>query len=276
MTEDKTYKKGLLIRYPKLIEDEYSAKLVMYVKSLKISIREYILNNKKFIKSYEFAIRGNDVSDDLDNYIKSILAYSSIKAFLLIKQLDKLSKKVNTFSKNIVSKYVDSAPLVTKNIKKEIKMWLSENVDLIMSISVLMLAKVKNIVHSSLRNSDNINALKKELSKVETSTDNRAKLIARDQIGKLNSRIVRQRHLDLGIQEYQWITCQDEKVRPSHRALSKKICSWNNVDIYKLNPNDNKWKKRDSIGGVLKHPEEDFNCRCTSIAIIPNFLGGIA
>lgn len=52
--------------------------------------------------------------------------------------------------------------------------------------------------------------------------DARARLIARDQTGKLTADLNRIRHEQAGIDEYIWRTSQDERVRPRHRDLEGK------------------------------------------------------
>jgi len=270
-----SYRKGLVMLYPRSIEMEYKRKLLIYVKDIKLAVRDYIIGSSSFASSYQFAIRKDDINDDLDNIIKAILAYASTKAFMLISSLNSLANKINIFNLNIFKKFIKSVPEITDKIKEEIKMWVSENIDLIVNIPVLMMTKIKDTIHSSVRESDSMMSLKEGLRAVEVSTEKRAKFIARDQVGKLNGNIVRQRNLGLGITEYEWLTSRDERVRHSHKVLQGKICSWDNLDIYKNKFNDKKWNKRSSIGGVHMHPEEDYNCRCTSIAIIPSFVGSV-
>lgn len=52
--------------------------------------------------------------------------------------------------------------------------------------------------------------------------DSRARLIARDQTGKLTSDLNRIRQEQAGIESYIWRTSQDERVRPRHRDLQGK------------------------------------------------------
>jgi uncharacterized protein with gpF-like domain len=121
---------------------------------------------------------------------------------------------------------------------------------------------------------------------------NRAKLIAADQMGTLNGQLTRQIDLSLGIKEYEWLTSNDQRVRPatglkgtktkrrsqkvsslsnpSHRALEGKICSWDDPTIYK-NPGETQWRKRSTIGAELLHPGQAIRCRCTSASIVEGF-----
>jgi SPP1 gp7 family putative phage head morphogenesis protein len=46
-----------------------------------------------------------------------------------------------------------------------------------------------------------------------------ARRLARDQIGKLNSRVTMARHEELGIKRFGWQSMRDNRVRPAHRHL---------------------------------------------------------
>jgi SPP1 gp7 family putative phage head morphogenesis protein len=78
----------------------------------------------------------------------------------------------------------------------------------------------------------------------------RAELIARDQTLKTNAAITQTRQVQAGVEEYEWSTSLDERVRDEHRALEGQRFAWNNPP---------------SVG----HPGEDFQCRCVAIPVIP-------
>lgn len=82
----------------------------------------------------------------------------------------------------------------------------------------------------------------------------RAQLIARDQIGKFNGQLTKQRQTGIGVEEYDWATSRDARVRPSHAALDGKRFSW---------------KKPPDVG----HPGEDYQCRCSAIPVMDKFFG---
>lgn len=77
---------------------------------------------------------------------------------------------------------------------------------------------------------------------------NRAKLIARDQIGKLNGQLSEMRHKAAGIVSYKWLTMHDERVRPTHRARDGRIYSWNDSGI---------------------KPGQEIRCRCVASPEFP-------
>lgn len=57
--------------------------------------------------------------------------------------------------------------------------------------------------------------------------ESRARLIARDQIGKLNGELTEKRQQALGITSYIWRTADDERVRDSHREKEGEKFFWN-------------------------------------------------
>ncbi len=46
-----------------------------------------------------------------------------------------------------------------------------------------------------------------------TISNSRAKLLARDQVGKLNGRLTQRRQQDIGVEMYIWSTSRDERMR---------------------------------------------------------------
>ena len=84
-------------------------------------------------------------------------------------------------------------------------------------------------------------------------TENRAKLIARDQTSKMNAAFNQERQQQVGIERYEWSTSQDERVRESHADMDGKTCEWANPPI---------------VDGEPVHAGEAINCRCTALPIV--------
>ncbi len=86
-------------------------------------------------------------------------------------------------------------------------------------------------------------------------SDNRAALIARDQIGKFYGQQNNLRARALGLKRYRWATSNDDRVRDDHRALEGKIFEY------------------DGPGAPgIGHPGEDYNCRCGDDPIFEDLL----
>lgn len=79
---------------------------------------------------------------------------------------------------------------------------------------------------------------------------NRAKLIARDQVSKTIGSLTRVRNQQIGIQEYEWVTSHDERVRSSHAMLSGTRHRW------------------DTPPPETGHPGHSIQCRCVARPII--------
>lgn len=123
---------------------------------------------------------------------------------------------------------------------------VAANIALINSIPQQYLDKVEQAVMASLQ-AGTLNAtLADDLLKIEGVTKNRAKLIARDQLGKINSRLSQIRQQSLGITHYFWSTSHDERVRDRHRRWDGDRIAWDTP----------------TIDG---HPGQAIQCRCTAI-----------
>lgn len=123
---------------------------------------------------------------------------------------------------------------------------VAANVSLINSIPQQYLDRVEQAVMASLQAGTLNETLADELAKIEGVTRNRAKLIARDQLGKINSRLSQVRQQSLGITHYFWSTSQDERVRKRHARWDGDRIAWDTP----------------TIDG---HPGQAIRCRCTAI-----------
>lgn len=75
--------------------------------------------------------------------------------------------------------------------------------------------------------------------------------LTRDQTSKTISGLNQARQQELSIERYEWLTAQDERVRPKHVANSGQIFRWDDP------PPD------------TGHPGDDVLCRCVAVAVMP-------
>jgi SPP1 gp7 family putative phage head morphogenesis protein len=127
------------------------------------------------------------------------------------------------------------------------------NVALIESIPAEYLARVRGAVTHAFSRGLRHDALAEEIQRIGEVTKRRAKLIARDQLGRMNSAFNRVRQQDVGIREYDWSTSHDKRVRASHAALDG---------------SRQKWASPPLIEGRPLHPGDDYLCRCAAIPVI--------
>lgn len=129
-------------------------------------------------------------------------------------------------------------------LKQEIKAFTKNNVSLIKSIPEQSFSRIEQQVTRAAQRGILTSDLSKTLQKEYDVTENRAKLIARDQLSKFNSDLTQSRQKSVGVTKYTWSTSMDERVRDSHAEKEGKVFSWNDP------PAD------------TGHPGEDYNCRC--------------
>lgn len=125
-----------------------------------------------------------------------------------------------------------------------------ENVALIKTIPEEYFKRIETIVFTGTTQGRRATSMIQEIQKVGKVTENRARLIARDQSSKLNSALNQQRSQNLGVEEYVWRTAGDERVRDSHKTKNGKVFRWDNP------PKD------------TGHPGQDIQCRCVAQPII--------
>lgn len=138
--------------------------------------------------------------------------------------------------------------------------FVRRNVKLIKSIPKQLFADVQAELTDAWNVGRDRAVLARNIEERFDVTENRAKLIARDQVSTLFSQVNQKRQRDLGITRYEWDTAQDERVRgdpgglypdavPSHYDRQGEVFSYDDPPE----------------GG---HPGEAINCRCVAVPII--------
>ena len=142
---------------------------------------------------------------------------------------------------------IDFSGLMSDSVLQEaVDEAVAANISLINSIPQQYLDRVEQAVMASLQAGTLNDTLADELKTIKGVTDSRAKLIARDQLGKINSRLSQVRQQSLGITHYYWSTSHDERVRARHRRWDGDLIAWDSP----------------TIDG---HPGQAIQCRCTAI-----------
>lgn len=165
--------------------------------------------------------------------------------------------QVNTANKKRFYKAMESAIGIdvqsivqNENLSDILVAKTQENVALIRSIPEELLKKIEVIVYEGTTQGSTPGSMISEIRKAYKVSENRAKLIARDQTSKLNSAFNQQRQQNLGVEEYVWVTADDDRVRKDHADKNGKVFRWDKP------PKD------------TGHPGEDINCRCIAQPLI--------
>ncbi len=133
-----------------------------------------------------------------------------------------------------------------EGVQVQIEASIADNIDLIKTIPKEYHERIKKAVTKGINQGDDFFSIRKSLLEIGESTDKRAKLIARDQVAKLNAAVTETRQKKMGITHYFWRDSSDERVRPTHLKNDGKRFAW------------------DSPPAVTGHPGEDIQCRCTA------------
>lgn len=264
------FRKPPAILSPINIGREYKNDLLKIVHKIESEIRENIINQLSYIiKDAPFRedawidvlqYNTNRIRKFVSNIIGDVSSLSSDVAFKVNmwnkKQINKVIKRVIGVDIVIDETFIDDS----------IKSFVSDNVNLIDSLSVETINSIESIIVRGVRGGKNIERIKNEiLSKTNLkqgkfkNVENRAALIARDQVNKLNADLNRMRQKEIGINQYIWRTALDERVRDSHRILEGRRMSWDNPNIY-ITSNNRRIPR--PTNSVHLHPGQDINCRC--------------
>ena len=146
-----------------------------------------------------------------------------------------------------------------------VRSFIKQNVSLIKSIGTQNHDQIVDIIHRGIRGGKTHGTVAEEIFGRFDVSKSKARLIARDQIAKLNSDLSKQRLSDAGIKKYYWDTAHDERVRgrpdglypkarPSHWAQQGKIYDLDGPGA----PN-------------LGHPGQPIQCRCVMVPVFDRF-----
>lgn len=149
---------------------------------------------------------------------------------------------------------------------------IARNVNLIKTIPSRHFSDIDNLVRDAVSKGELSATLKKKIQEVSKASRNRARLIARDQIGKLTANIEEARQRKVGVIEYIWRTSQDSRVRSfsnsngysDHKRLEGIIIQWNDPPVTVF---------RGKRAGEKHHAGTDIQDRCHPEAIYDDITG---
>ena len=143
--------------------------------------------------------------------------------------------------------------LGNRGLKEKLVSFESKNLRLIKDVDEQYLrqveGKVVDAVRRGVRHEEFADIIEDRLGVAQS----RAKLIARDQIGSLNGELTSQRHQELGVSRFMWMTADDERVRDLHDLLGEQIFEYSDP------PSE----------GV---PGQPINCRCWARPMISDLI----
>ncbi|MGG7074339.1 minor capsid protein [Campylobacter sp. 9BO] len=188
-----------------------------------------------------------------------------IMANLGIKQTQNLTPLTPNQNKPNIESIIENSP----KVKDKLDEYIAKNVSLITSVKNEYLSDVEKAIRANYLQSGHIKNLSTMIDERTNVSKSRARLIARDQIGKLNADLTQERHAELGIKFYIWDTSHDEAVRKTHANINGKLCRYDDDTVYS-DDGGKTWKKRTAQMPKAK-PGKEIQCRCSAIAYLGDF-----
>lgn len=256
---NKRFKIGKSLR-PKSIkplEREYFKILKLIINKIKELFKEEVANQiGSIIREYQSERPKKDSfkSDDFIDSIEQAFKNAKLKFNAVFndeeyaKYADQIASKTNRYNKNNFDsnlKKILGINIVASEpwLASQIKSFTKSNVALIKSIPEDAFSKLEQKVIRDITAGKLTKEISEDLQNTFDVTENRAALIARDQVGKFNGNLNELRQKSVGVEKYIWRTSMDERVRPDHAEREGEEFNWDNA------PEDG-------------HPGEPINCRC--------------
>ena len=150
----------------------------------------------------------------------------------------------------------------------EVNKFVIENVSLIRSVPERGLFDIEQMLYREAKRRLSPKEMMAKLKEQFDITDNRAELIAIDQVLKFNGSLTELRQRGLGVKRYTWRTVGDQRVRgnpggkypnarPSHYALDGQVFEWKKPPI-------------SGTKGERLNPGMPIRCRCYAEPIFEN------
>lgn len=251
-------------RYPKGISLSYSAFLVSGQRKINAEIKSRLAAMASIL----------DVGRRIDSARVDDLADDIVVAFRALREtVQKLSSAtegvlrigitnhgVKTLQFNAAKYFSPTMRLLgignaSASVERSIlKGWVFENTSLVTNMNVEQLGKLETLFLRALRDGSRSAQIQADVAAVVDGNVNRARLIARDQIGKLNGQLDRQKQTEAGLDSYVWRGALDERERPAHVAREGKVFKW-------------------SQPPVDGHPGQPVQCRCSPEPNLQPLLG---
>ncbi len=257
-------------RYPESIEREYIRLVDGYMSMYKKMLIKYIEELKKALIAQHRIQRikkhhadGDEIQELIDNIFKrmSTEIQSKDKSFGLRRKLESLAHMTRELSINEWKKMCKATLGIDiledyylgEFYKQTLDIWIQDNINLIVTVPKESLSDMQKIVTEGFKSGSTVTDITKQIQAAYGMSKRHARLIARDQLGKLNAQLAKKQQQEAGVDEYTWSTSRDSRVRDSHRHLEGKTCRWDDPPVV------------DERTGRRCHPSEDYQCRCIAI-----------
>ena len=278
--------------YPIVIEREYAKYISNTIKRTADSAIELL---RPFLMKYTPAHTDSidseldDIMSRLEEELGVIYGTNALSSGMLFRTLEQIAEQI--LGKN--SAFMQSEIKIISGHEMQLDyswwpetkaLWEQENYKLITGLNEEYIKKLNSVVINGVQNGTPFDELVNQIKAVNTNmSDARARLIARDQTGKLQGLISKAQQTSIGMTTYFWENRGDRKVRgnpigiypkaESHWEIGGMLCAWENPTVYSDDLGVT-WKKRPNRW-VQMHPGMAIQDRCTAAASWNSYLRDI-
>jgi len=262
------------MRYPVGIEYSYRKNLLWLSNQLKLSLKKRMVPVIPRITAEASdihaiptgVVRQDAWQDELYDVFQKVASDMVVPKQITVRRMTKVAPQVNQYNKEEWRKLIRSQYGVNPTREDPdtyvplMRKWAFDNAKLIEDIPNKTIRQIQKLVVDALMSGKNQEDMTDDIKTIMEDrtdvTDSRARLIARDQVAKLNGRFTQERQTDAGIDSYVWRTMEDERVRETHDAVDGQTFAWSAPP----EETDN------------NHPGEDYQCRCYAEPVLPETL----
>lgn len=246
------------VELPKDIGIRYNAELQRMVKSIQQEINKSIVPQLKYLAPEYTADSWVDTITSAIASLRNRLSGDNFKRYAerlatnFITDIN--TRNIKTMVKQFGSFGID---IMTNNkqVTDFLQASIAQNVQLITSIQSQYLDRVETLVLTNMRAGLRPSAIQQQLQDQFGLTENRAKLIARDQLSKASNGLAKKRMQSASIKYWRWVTSKDQRVRTEHDDFAERVTKYGK-GIYSMDaPPLNK-------KGQPVFPGDEVACRC--------------
>lgn len=262
VTGGKRRKRKVLPRqiYPKGIQLSYSRELLKIVR-LSRTLMQPLLDRLPALLASSASDQRFDAGEGKD--ITSLIEAAQVRMVAVISQpqlealASEFATRTATWQRVQLLKQTRAALGVDvfindAGLRAASEAFVEQNVSLIKNLTTKTYSDIEMLVQREVQAGTLHKDIAKQIGDKFAIGERRAKLIARDQVGKFHGKVNETRQRELGVERFIWRTSQDERVRAEHVARDGSVYSWDNAPE----------------GG----PGAPINCRCNAEAIFEDLI----
>jgi SPP1 gp7 family putative phage head morphogenesis protein len=141
-------------------------------------------------------------------------------------------------------------PTQDRKVPTLIETFVERNVADVQALSDKTANDIQRLVLDAFERGARPEELAAEIQAKFNIAETRARLIAGNQLSRLSSQVRRDRHAEIGITTFKWVTRNDDRVRPAHAVKHGRIFPY------------------EGSRAPSFFPGEEINCRCLAVPVV--------